>query len=575
MPADTSTTTDLPETPAVAWQTLLAGDRAAVRAAAQVHLARSADPAALAAWAALAEAAGASLLALAGWRRVLELAPGHPKAAAQIDLLQRERGADRTPDPTHADPDGPGPGAPTPGAADLARFIELFSGRSGVHARMWKRGPGQVGYSPVRAALSHAVVAAHLRGELTAGSYVVQRGDLVTQLVLDLDIRKAALQEAWGDPDAVARLQQAVHTTGLALRDGLRRHGLDPLLVDSGFKGRHLWCFLPAPQPAGLVQQAGLALAATLAPVHPALVVEVFPRQAHVPAGGLGNLLKLPLGVHLRSERWCRLLDDQGQPVADPWPVLRGVRRRPLPTGLARAAGPASDRLEVDPAESPTRAEPSAPTPAAAPATPAFTAGDFQARPRVAALLDGCPVLAEVVRGALEGGHLDRDAGVVLEHTLGHLPEGVQGVNYLVERAGADAELRMGRPHRGSPTSCSRIRRRLPGVVGRVPCACRFPDDRTYPNPLRHIETLPAPAPGAAPDDSRPTEVLLDSLAALMQRQAQLEGEIRSLRGLAVGRLQTLPGGTLQASGGTWRVDDAGGLPALHFTRDDARTHEE
>ncbi len=479
MPADTSTTTDLPTTPAAAWQALLGGERSGVRAAAKVQLARSSDPAVLSAWAELAEAAGASLLALQGWRRVLAQQPGHPSAGARVSLLEGERGASVDPAPS-ADPDGPGPGAPAPGAADIARFIELFGGRSGVHARMWKRGRGEVGYSPVRAALSPAVVSAHLRGELTAGSYVVQRGDLVSQLVLDLDIRKAALREAWGDPDAVARLQQAVHTTGLALRDGLRRLGLDPLLVDSGFKGRHLWCFLPAPMPAGLVRQTGLGLAARLAPAHPALVVEVFPRQDHVPAGGLGNLLKLPLGVHLRSERWCRLLDEAGHPVVDPWPMLRAVRRRPLPGGLA--APPEADRIGTpDPAPAPAATPP---PPAPAPAPTPFTAGDFRARPRVAALLDGCPVLAEVVRATLEGGELSRDAGVVLEHTLGHLPEGVAGVNYLVERAGADAELRMGRPHRGSPTSCSRIRRRLPGVVGRVPCACRFPDERSYPASL-------------------------------------------------------------------------------------------
>ena len=273
-----------------------------------------------------------------------------------------------------------------------------------------------------------------------------------------------------------------------------------------------------------------------------------------------GHILALDQGT--TSSR-AIVFDDQGQPLTDPWPTLRGIRRTVLPSGPLTIPV----RAPTEQLAAPTR--PAAPNrghaPEPTPLEPGFTEGDFDGQPRLAALLDRCPVLAEVVRRGLEDGTLDRNSAIVLQHTMGHLPEGVAAVNYLVDRCGAPAEQRMGKPHRGSPSSCARIRRRIPSVAGRVPCACDLSHARSYPSPIRHVEHLPPPQPTPLAVDGAPTEQVVDALASLMQRQQRLDAELRATRRLATERLAELPEGTLATPTGLWKVGSDDGLPTLHF----------
>ncbi len=535
-----------------AWKRLSEGKVDTARALVREALSHGPSPIDIPEWARVAEAAGDSFLAIELWKRLAEAQPSTPTYRERARVLHEERtGAAPDPDPV------PQPEAT---AADLARFVELFGGRAGVHARMWRRGRSDIGYSPVRASLSSGLVAAHLRGDQTLGSYVVRHGDVGTQLIFDIDIRKKSLQRSWGDPEAIAHLRSVVDEAGRELLVHLRGCGLDPLLVDSGFKGRHLWCILQHPQPAGLIRDVGHALLTSGPEAHPQVRVEVFPKQARVPAGGLGNLVKLPMGLHLRTDRRCVLLDDAGRPHPRPWDRLRSLRRTALPRMGGPAPAPGSPSAPKPPSPPPATPPPAVPAAAAS-----FTEGDFDGRPRLAALLDRCPVLAEVVREALEEGRLERDAGVVLQHTMGHLPEGVEAVNYLVGRCGASSELGMGKPHRGSPSSCARIRRRLPAIVGRVPCACDLSHARSYPSPIRHIEDLPPPRAEPLAVEGAPTEAVVESLASLMSRQQRLEAELRATRRLATERLSELPDGTLSTAEGQWQVRSDEGLPTLHF----------
>ncbi|MFH1464722.1 MAG: CRISPR-associated primase-polymerase type A1 [Pseudomonadota bacterium] len=531
------------------------------------------------AWAEAAEAVGSSTLALTAWQAVLAHDPEAADALARLATLHAERGDSRradacrarlaklpghetepateAPEPEAEPPDLPG----EPGTGDLVRFAYLFAGREGVHARQWADGD-KGGYSPVETSLTPELAAAHLRGDVTLGSYLVRRDDSAAQLVLDLDASKAALQRATGDPARAADLRRRIHEAGLALLAGLRAAGFDPLLVDSGFKGRHLWCLLPVPEPAARVRALGEGWARVLAPADPELQIEVFPKQDSVPAGRLGNLVKLPLGVHRRTGRRCLLLDDQGQHLTDPWERLRTVRRVPLaditlpPPTLVRPSAP---RVEPEPESTPA-ADPATPGIPHAPAPPAFSEADFEARPRLAALLAGCPVLRAVVADALAEARLERDAKVVLEHSMGHLPEGVEGLNYLLRRAGWPAEEHMGAPHSGSPISCRQIRRRLSGVVQAVDCRCTFDAPESYPQPLLHLAGQPAEAPRAA---EPPLEELLDALLRTEARIGALEAELRGQRAEAVARLSRLPGGRFTVGETTWRVEAAEGIPAL------------
>ena len=397
--------------------------------------------------------------------------------------------------------------------ADAVRFAERFTGREGVHARMWCDGSGRVGYSPIQAPLDAEVARAHFDGRITAGSYLVRADNRTTHAVIDLDATAPALERAASDKGAADDLREATARTSQALREALESVGLVPLLVNSGHKGTHLWCFLDNPVSAGHARSVIRGVIGTV-DIDPAVLrAEAFPKQARVREGGLGNLVKLPLGVHLRTGRRAEVLRADGKPSEDPLGQILEWPRTPLPE--AHPTAPA------DPAEGPAS--------------------------QVQRLLQGCPMIRAVVEGAKRDRALDRDALLVLNHTVGHLAEGVEVLHDLYDAIpGLPDCARLGAPLRGHPMSCSKVRKRIPALVDEVPCSCVFADrSGEYPHPLRHL------------DETR-------DLKALFAKLAESRRQIRAIETEAATALGELAGHRLEFGEGAWRLAPDGSVQFVH-----------
>ncbi len=379
----------------------------------------------------------------------------------------------------------------------LVRFVELFTGREQVHARQWyDRRRRKGGYSPVPEPLTPSLAADHLAGRQTLGSYLIREDGRCRHIVLDLDVRKQALEESRGDPDRQAELRSALDRHGQRISGFLGQLGIPSLLVDSGYKGRHLWIRLAHPADGEQVHALAAELVRVLAPSSPDLHLEGFPKQGAVAAGGLGNLVKLPLAIHRVSGRRAVILHADGS--AHPRPMTALSRWRALDPGRlgelrsALAARPSAP-TDIRDARSARRdaGQEDAVSTAAPVSIPPFTEEDLDSTPEIKELLDGCPLLARVVQRILAEGRVSHDMLVALRHTLGHLQDGPRAVNFLLGRCdGVPEGALMGRPMRGSPASCSNLRRRLWGIARRVDCDCAFAPRHTratYPNPLLHL----------------------------------------------------------------------------------------
>lgn len=500
----------------------------------------------------LATALGMATAAMRCLQLVLADTPDDGTAREELALLYEERGepvraaAVRSGAPETPEPQPPAPESTAePDEGDLLRFLDRFEGREGVYARMWHDPARGVGYSPVHAPLTLDVVRAHMRGAVTVGAYVVRADQRVRFVVFDVDAERRALEAALGDPQRLLRLRTAMREVADRLRDQLRAGDLDPVLVDSGYKGWHLWLLLSTPTPAGAALAFARHTLAGLGPLPAGVHIDLFPRQAGVPADGLGNLVKLPLGVHLRSGRRALLLDDEHRPLARPFERLAQVRLATLPDlpAVADLPEPPPDDLPPEPSN----------------LTPPWTEASFARSPWVSAVLGGCAVLRRVVDDALRDATIDAAAPVVLNHTLGHLPDGPTAVNYLYDRVvGVAAGARMGAPHRGQPMGCANLRGRLASVLAKgVPCACAFPaQPGSYPHPLRHLDDLGQVEPPPSLDD------LLARYALQQQRLRAVQDESEALRAAVVQALEAIPGKAWAVDGGEWRID--GGAPVYH-----------
>ena len=472
-----------------------------------------------------------------------------------------------------------------PTDADCVRFCTLFAGQEGVYARQWVGRDGQTGYSPVREPLTPSVVRNHLLGSFTVGVYLLRLDNTAAFFALDLDIDRSALQQAQGDHSFAQSLRDSLRAEGPRLLQALRQLGFQPLFENSGYKGRHFWVFLEQPESAETLHLLGRLFLAWQSPQLPAgFHLEFFPKQPRLKGKSLGNLIKLPLGIHRQTGRRSQFLDDQGQPLPHQLAALQNVAL--LPNSALYAAieqlktlVPAGSlETQVSPpwegspqTESPPVAPQPTPGPPPPPPAPQWTEADFQTDPRVRHLLEHCPVLAALKQQVDECQRLSHEEQLVLIHSLGHLEGGPQAVNYLLDKCiDVGPEKHMKARLKGSPISCPSIRKKIPHVTRRVACNCafEFASDR-YPTPVLHLLTLP---PDKALPQAAPAEPSLVQLAqryaAIERRRAEILAECEQLRQALVQALRTLPDRSLPCPGGSYRLISKEGVEELLWQPD-------
>lgn len=476
---------------------------------------------------------------------------------------------------------------PAPSDADCIRFASLFSGREDVYARQWHRPTnGQTGYTPVHEPLTPAVIRNHLLGAFTAGVYPIRLDQTATWFAVDLDLRRPALDEARRDAARARQLRDLTRRTGLAILGVLCELGLDPLFENSGYKGRHYWVFLEQPEEAKVLHQCGRLLLARLQRDLPSeFALEFFPKQPHRGGKGLGNLIKLPLGVHRRTGYRSTLLDQQGKPIDRPLEFLQNLRRLPRQAlyDLVGRLKPLAGLVPVDSGEdarsSGSPEESSAgmaavAVPAPPELAPPWTEADFEADRRIRHLLGECPVLAELKAQVDAYRRLTHDEQVVLIHSLGHVPGGPQAVNYLLQKCVDVApDSLMQSRLKGNPISCPKIRKRIGHITRKVKCRCSFEFAPThYPTPVLHLETLPAetPAePAQQQDAAGDPQTLARRYGVLDRQRREIEQQWRQMHEAICRLLDGRPDRRLQCEEGRYELSDEDGIETLVWIPDD------
>lgn len=149
----------------------------------------------------------------------------------------------------------------------LELYRSLFVGRTSDFARQRLDGS----YRRVGRSLTPSDIQAHLKGQHTLGTYLINEDGRCTCAVFDAD-----------SADGLQVLQ------GVQAR--LSQHAI-PSYLEQSRRGGHLWVFFTVPALASHVR-------AWLLPFCPKNI-EFYPKQAE--GVGYGSLIRLPLGVHLRS----------------------------------------------------------------------------------------------------------------------------------------------------------------------------------------------------------------------------------------------------------------------------------
>jgi len=166
----------------------------------------------------------------------------------------------------------------------LARqFIQRWD----AHARQLDDGR----YVCVHEPLNVGHLMAHLRGELTLGTYLLDRDSQARYVVIDADDDRGA--------EGLARLARELAEKEV------------PVYLERSRRGGHLWLFFSQAVPGKEARSFGQSLLAC----HHLDDVELFPKQDELRAGP-GSLIRLPFGVHRLTGKRYGFVTSAGDPLA-------------------------------------------------------------------------------------------------------------------------------------------------------------------------------------------------------------------------------------------------------------------
>lgn len=363
----------------------------------------------------------------------------------------------------------------------------LFNGREGVYARQWKNNEGITGYLPVTEPLNEKVIKSHLNGNYTIGIYQHRLDSTVNWLCVDIDIAKHVLKQVLSDDEKFKEMDYRCHKVAQEIYDELSKFNIPVLIENSGFKGRHVWVFFSKPIPARIVKKFGDTLKLNIKNLTPDINLEIFPKQNFVKTEGVGNLVKLPLGIHLGNGKRSFFTDKNGREVEDTDRLLKSIQRIDENKILEYLNYyRVSDIYEKYTLE--TKPKPAEKVSFHVAGTSYLLDKDkhFQY------IIYKCPVLKEIYSNAIKKNELTYDEMIVVAHSIGHLETGVDAVNAIFSKCyNISPDKFLKSVLKGNPISCAKIRSKLPSITSSVDCNCQFvASEGLYPSPVLHIRSL-------------------------------------------------------------------------------------
>jgi len=177
-------------------------------------------------------------------------------------------------------------------------FLKLFKGRQDTIAQQLNGG----GYTPLRGAiLTQDYLYKHLEGFVTFGQYVLTSKNECHYLCIDLDTDKNNLKDYDFKDFNLKRkyLGNDLLRYSDFLKTEFKLSNENILYEDSGGRGFHLWIFFSEPISGKELKKIDSIIFNNVKPQY--ANYEFFPKQAET--NDLGNLIKLPLGIHNKYNR--------------------------------------------------------------------------------------------------------------------------------------------------------------------------------------------------------------------------------------------------------------------------------
>ena len=354
-----------------------------------------------------------------------------------------------------------------------------FAGREDIYSQE------SIGYDKKRQsqlqpqALSSEIVNRHLAGAATIGTYIQRPNATVHFMVFDVDVsRKILLQYERGTEEFKTYLTQALHYSYDILKC-LQNMGMRSYIEYSGSRGYHVWLLLSEWIPVRYANMFFEVMVAKLPEVPDGISLEQFPNRTHVKPGKYGQVLKLPLGVHIRTGERSYFLDESGNAVADVNTFLDSLSCQSLAAiKKVLAANPGQrepeKRIEVD--------------------NDISVFGE-NLDSGVKEVLTKCNLMRYLCLKAKNTAYLSHFERMSILYVFGHM--GDAGKEFVHQVMGYTMNYSYNTTQRfidkipEKPVSCLKLRDQYPQITAEIGCSCSFKRTKgCYPSPVLHAISL-------------------------------------------------------------------------------------
>jgi hypothetical protein len=352
--------------------------------------------------------------------------------------------------------------------AAVKLYMEIFRGRPDVFARQWyDEETDTQGYVPVRRPMLASDVQDHLRGNRTYGIYLLDQDSRAWVGVIDVDLVPSLRGRKLTRDEYDRRTREETYLVE-RLSELSSEEGLPCVAEFTGGKGYHFWYPFEEPVSAASVRAALRAVVAKIEGDLSCFQLEVFPKQDTLSGKSLGNLVKLPLGVHRATGKPSFFLLTPDRSVESQLAFLEKVKRIPAARIEDLAAAHERAKVVVHPRHE-------------------AWAREF---PELAVLEQKCTIIAQILTACRSSRSLSVREEKVLLCTIGHLPQARRLLHHVFEQLPEYnrplLDYKIARI-RGTPLGCKRIHTLLGDTEPTMPC--RFEtQDTGYWTPLLHLE---------------------------------------------------------------------------------------
>ncbi len=364
---------------------------------------------------------------------------------------------------------------------DIMDVFGYFSGREDNYALQWRDENGKYGYAPANSPLTFNKVKSHLNGDITLGIYQLNVQNQVKWAAFDIDLKKTIVEKKTDEGrNFNFYLYQSLQAAE-KIQEQADIMGLKSFIENSGYKGYHVWIFFEEFVSAAKVRKImdNILLNTDLRDHKDIISVELFPKQSNLSGKKLGNLIKLPFGIHKKSGKRSFFVNKDKEAITSLNDFFNFVKKTSIKDFLDIYKNIEKDKPMTN--ESLIKNKK---------VVDLESSGfDILGDPELELLISKCKMLDFIVNKIVWEKECSDDEFNIVKHTLGHLKNGKKIINSILDMLkNTNEDLKLKKSLTGYPVGCKKLKQKVPEITARFDCKCDFNSNlKGYEHPLLHL----------------------------------------------------------------------------------------